>query len=99
MENENIVTIAFVPTVRIARRNQARERLGAVPASSDLAELSTVRSQLEDLARRVEAVADRYEDTPDSQIASDLYAAERTMVSARRAVDKAIAALDDLARS
>jgi hypothetical protein len=70
-----------------------------MPASSDLAELSTVRSQLEELARRVEAVADRYEDTPDSQIASDLYAAERTMVSARRAVDKAIAALDDLARS
>jgi hypothetical protein len=72
---------------------------GSVPASSDLAELSTLRSQLEELARRVEAVADRYEDTADSQIASDLYAAERTMVTARRAVDKAIAALDDLARS
>jgi hypothetical protein len=99
MENEDIVTIAFVPTVRIARHRPTHERLGAVPASSDLAELSTVRSQLEELARRVEAVADRYEDTPDSQIASDLYAAERTMVSARRAVDKAIAALDDLARS
>jgi hypothetical protein len=69
-----------------------------VPSSSDLAELSTVRSQVEDLARRVEAVADRYEDTADSQIASDLYAAERTLVSARRSVDKAIAALDDLAR-
>jgi hypothetical protein len=76
-----------------------RVKAGPVPASSDLAELSTVRSQLEELARRVEAVADRYEDTPDSQIASDLYAAERTMVNARRAVDKAIAALDDLARS
>jgi hypothetical protein len=70
-----------------------------VPASSDLAELSTVRSQLEELARRVVAVADRYEDTPDSQIASDLYAAERTLLNARRSVDKAIAALDDLARS
>ncbi len=67
-------------------------------ASSDLAELSTVRSQLEDLAQRVEAVADRYENTADSQIASDLYAAERTLVSARRAVDKAIGALGDLAR-
>src|SRR4249919_1379189 len=54
-----------------------------MPASSDLAELSTVRSQLEELARRVEAVADRYEDTADSQIASDLYAAERTLISAR----------------
>jgi hypothetical protein len=68
-----------------------------VPASSDRAELSTLRSQLEDLARRVEAVADRYEDTPDSQIASDLYAAERTLIGARRSVDKAISALDDLA--
>jgi hypothetical protein len=48
-------------------------------------------------SRRVEAVADRYEDTADSQIASDLYAAELTMSA--RAVDKAIAALDDLARS
>jgi hypothetical protein len=44
-------------------------------------------------------VADRYDDTPDSQIATDLYAAERTLISARRAVDKAISALDDLARS
>ena len=70
-----------------------------MPASSDLAELSTVRSQLEELARRVETVADRYEDTADSQIASDLYTAERTLISARRAVDKAISALDDLARS
>lgn len=69
-----------------------------MPPSSDLAELSTVRAQLEELARRVVAVADRYDDTPDSQIASDLYVAERTLVSARRAVDKAIAALDDLAR-
>jgi hypothetical protein len=70
-----------------------------MPASSDLAELSTVRSQLEELARRVVAVADRYEDTPDSQIASDLYAAEHTLLNARRSFDKAIAALDDLARS
>lgn len=70
-----------------------------MPASSDRAELSTLRSQLGELARRIEAVADRYDDTPDSQIASDLYAAERTLISARRAVDKAIAALDDLARS
>ena len=75
-----------------------RVKAGLVSASSDLAELSTLRSQLEDLARRVEAVADRYEDTADSQIASDLYAAERTLVSAQRAVDKAIGALGDLAR-
>lgn len=76
-----------------------RVKAGHVPPSSDLAELSTVRSQLEELARRAVAVADRYEDTPDSQIASDLYAAERTLLNARRSVDKAIAALDDLARA
>jgi hypothetical protein len=61
--------------------------------------LSTLRSQLEELARRAVAVADRYDDTPDSQIASDLYAAERTLLNARRSLDRAIAALDDLARS
>lgn len=75
-----------------------RVKAGLLSASSDLAELTALRSQLEDLARRVEAVADRYEDTADSQIASDLYAAEQTLVSARRAVDKAIGALGDLAR-
>jgi FixJ family two-component response regulator len=74
-----------------------RVKAAVMSASSDRAELSTLRSQLEELARRVEAVADRYADTADSQIASDLYAAERTMISARRAVDKAIGALDDLA--
>ena len=66
----------------------------------DLEDLAhSVQQRVEELARRVETVADRYEDTPDSQIASDLYAAERTLISARRAVDKAISALDDLARS
>jgi hypothetical protein len=75
-----------------------RVKAALVSASSDRAELSTLRSQLGELARRVEAVADRYEDTADSQIASDLYAAERTLISARRAVDKAIGALGDLAR-
>ena len=58
-----------------------------------------MRSQLEELARRVVTVADRYGDTADSQIASDLYAAERTLLNARRSVDKAITALDDIARS
>ena len=70
-----------------------------MPASSDRAELSTLRSQLEELARRAMTVADRYDDTPDSQIASDLYAAERTLLNARRSLDRAIAALDDLTRS
>jgi hypothetical protein len=69
-----------------------------MPPSSDLAELTTLRSQLEELAQRVEAVAGRYDDTPDSQIASDLYAVERLLINARRSLDKAIGALDDLSR-
>jgi hypothetical protein len=73
--------------------------LDAVPASSDLAELTTLRSQLQDLARRVEAVAERYQETSDSQVATDLFSAERMLAGARRSVDKAIAALEDLARS
>jgi hypothetical protein len=68
-----------------------------MPPSSDLAELTTLRSQLEELAQRIEAVAGRYDDTADSQIASDLYAAERLLVSARRSLDKAVGSLDDLA--
>ena len=62
---------------------------------SDAAELSTVRAQVEELARRVTSVADQYDQTPDSQIASDLYTAERQLIAARRALDKAIAALGD----
>ena len=69
-----------------------------MPPSSDLAELTTLRSQLEELAHRVEAVAARYDDTPDSQIASDLFAVERLLISARRSLDKATSGLDDLAR-
>ena len=60
---------------------------------SDLAELSTVRSQVEDLIRRVVAVADHYDDSPDSAVASDLFAAERSLVSARRQLDRASAHL------
>ncbi len=65
-------------------------------ASSDSAELSTLRSQLEELTMRVVQVADRYAETPDSAIAADLYGAERSLIGARRAVDHAIRALDDL---
>lgn len=64
-------------------------------SSSDLAELSTLRSQLEELTERVVAVASRYRDTSDSAVAGDLYAAERSLFGARRALDRAITALED----
>jgi hypothetical protein len=65
-------------------------------ASSDSAELSTLRSQLEELTMRVVQVADRYAETPDSAVAADLYSAERSLIGARRAIDHAIRALNDL---
>ncbi len=64
-------------------------------SSSDRAELTTLRSQLDELTQRVVAVASRYRDTPDSAIAADLYAAERSLFGARRALDRAITALDE----
>lgn len=65
----------------------------AVSTESDLAELSTVRAQVEELARRVTAVAEHYDDTPDSAVAADLFAAERSLVAARRQLDRAAAHL------
>ncbi len=56
---------------------------------SDLAELSTVRAQVDDLIRRVVAVAEHYDDTTDSAVAGDLFAAERSLTAARRQLDRA----------
>lgn len=61
--------------------------------STDHAECSAVRSQLDELIERVERVADRYRETPDSAIAADLDQAERGLVSARRAIERSIDAL------
>ena len=69
--------------------------MGAPP--SDLAELATLRSQLEELTRRIEQVAGRYDERADSGVSTDLYAAERSLFGARRALDRAIATLQDLA--
>jgi hypothetical protein len=57
--------------------------------SSDQAELTTLRAQLEDLAARVVAVADRYRDSPDSAVTTDLDLAERSLIGARRALERA----------
>jgi len=59
-------------------------------ASSDHAELSTLRSVLEETTERLVTVADRYRDTEDSAIAGDVDAAERGLIAARRAVDRAL---------
>ena len=36
------------------------------------------------------AVADRYRDTPDSAIVAELDTAERSLLTARRAIDRAV---------
>ena len=63
--------------------------------TSDRAELSTLRSQLEEVATRVTQVAERYGRTPDSAVAADLFTAERQLTAARRSLDKVLAALRD----
>ena len=66
-------------------------------ASSDHAEISTLRSALDESVRRVVAVSDRYRDTDTSVVAGDLDSAERGLVAARRALDRALRTLADLA--
>jgi hypothetical protein len=66
-------------------------------ARSDLAELSSVRTQVEELARRVEGVATRYQGTPDSAVAAELFEAERVLNAAGRTLERALSALSDLA--
>ena len=58
-------------------------------SNADVAELSSLRAQIEDLTTRVVAVAERYDDSPDSAVASDLFAAERSLRVATRALDRA----------
>jgi hypothetical protein len=61
---------------------------------SDRAELSTLRAQVDDLTRRVLAVASHYDDTPHSPVAARLFAAERSLSAARRQLDRATAHLE-----
>jgi hypothetical protein len=58
-------------------------------SGSTQAELSTLQSQIEELTDRIVAVADRYRDTPDSAITAELDGAERNLLTARRAVERA----------
>jgi hypothetical protein len=60
-----------------------------VAASSDFAELSSLRAQLDELTTRVVAVADRYRDSDDSAVSSELDQAERALRGAVRSLDRA----------
>ena len=58
-------------------------------ASSDFAELSSLKAQLDELTARVVAVGDRYRDTDDTAIAAELDQAERALLGAGRSLDRA----------
>ncbi len=63
-------------------------------ASSDLALLSSIVTQIDELASRITRLAERYGETPDSAVASELFAAERALTSARRALDRTTGLLE-----
>jgi hypothetical protein len=63
-------------------------------SSSDLAALSSISAQLDELRSRITAMAERYGTTPDSAIAADLYSVERALLTAARAIQRASANLD-----
>jgi hypothetical protein len=64
--------------------------------ASDLAELSSVRSQLDELTARVTSIAGRYQETPDSAVATELFEAERELAAAGRVIERALATLAEL---
>ena len=66
-----------------------RDKLVPVSTSSDLALLSSLGTQLDDLGTRITEMAERYGSTPDSLLANELYSAERGLIGARRALDRA----------
>ena len=63
-------------------------------ATTDLAMLSSIGTQIDELARRVTEMAERYGDTPDSAISSELFGTERALIGARRSLDRAVSLLD-----
>jgi hypothetical protein len=65
-------------------------------ATSDLAVLSSITTQVDDLARRVTELADAYGTTPDSAIAAELYSVERSLITATRSLDRATRLLGDV---
>ena len=63
--------------------------------SGDLALLSSINTQLEEIGRRITELAESYGRTPDSAIASELFGAERALFGSRRSLDRARALLQD----
>src|SRR5437879_13037847 len=93
--------MACASAPRLPGPTTAAGALGSAPmsASSHQAEMSSVRTQLEELRARVEAIADRYQGTPDSTAAADPFETDRALTSAGRTIDRALTALSQLAPS
>lgn len=80
-------------------RDRRRATLARMSRTSDRAELSSLRALVVDLGTRVVTVADRYDDTADSAIATDLYAAEQALRNAARSLERALAAMEEPGRA
>lgn len=61
--------------------------------TSDGATLSSIASSLQELTRRVTAIAERYQDTDLEEVALALYEAERSLGTALRRIEKATSTL------
>ncbi|MDQ1381625.1 MAG: hypothetical protein QOJ71_2344 [Actinomycetota bacterium] len=68
----------------------------AMNSTSDLAALSSITAQVDELSRRITALAESYGQTPDSAVASELFSTERAFATARRSLDRAVTLLSRL---
>jgi uncharacterized protein Yka (UPF0111/DUF47 family) len=57
---------------------------------SDRAELSALATTLDDLARRITAVGDRYRGTTWPEVADGLYEVERSLLAASRQLERVL---------
>lgn len=64
-------------------------------STSDVAELSSVRAQLDEIRERIVAVCDHYRSGPDSAVTNDLDQVERSLLAAARALMKAQSVLTE----
>jgi len=67
---------------------------------SDVAELNSIQTQLDELQQRVAGMANRYRDHADDvAAATDLFNAERALLQAARSVERAASALTAYAKT
>lgn len=67
--------------------------VGSASHGSDRAELSSLASLLDELTARLVTVGDGYRNSPDSVITAELESVERTLLAARRALERTLIAL------